>query len=88
MTSLATDPMAAAQVQSCLKELYKLIKNVEDARKSTEPTLNQITSTHKKIESEQKISPAMKNRLKSQYEEAVKDANKVRTTLLTWTFLT
>ena len=77
MTSLASDPQAAAHVQSCLKELFKLIKTVEDARKNSEPTLTSITATHKKIESEQKITPTNKARLKTLYEEAIKDGSKV-----------
>ena len=78
MTSLASDPQAAAHVQSCLKELYKLIKNVEDARKGSEPTLSSITATHKKVESEQKITPNNKARLKSLYDDAIKESSKVR----------
>jgi len=76
MSSLVSDPQAAVQVQSCLKELYKMIKNVEEARKATEPTLTAVSSTHRKIESDQKINPTTKNRLKSLYEDAVKEANK------------
>ena len=70
--------MAAAQVQSCLKDLYKLIRNVEDARKVTEPTLNLVSSTHKKVEADGKITMTTRQRLKSLYDEAVKDANKVK----------
>ena len=77
MTSMASDPQAAAHVQTCLKELYKLIKTVEDARKSSEPTLTSITATHKKVQSEQKITPTNKARLKTLYEEAIKDGSKV-----------
>ena len=78
MTSLASDPQAAAHVQSCLKDLYKLIKNVEEARKGSEPTLSSITATHKKVESEQKITPNNKARLKSLYDDAIKESSKVK----------
>jgi len=37
--SLTTDPQAASAVQSNLKDLFKLIKNVDEARKNLEPTL-------------------------------------------------
>ena len=77
MTSLASDPQAAAHVQSCLKDLYKLIKNVEDARKGSESTLTSITATHKKVETEQKITPNNKARLKALYEDATKESSKV-----------
>ena len=77
MASLSSDPQAATQVQFCLKELYRLIKSVEDARKGAEPTLDSITTTHKKVESEQRISPTNKARLKTLYDDAVKEASKV-----------
>ena len=77
MTSLSSDPQAAAHVQSCLKDLYKLVRNVEDARKTSEPTLTSITATHKKIESEQKITPTNKAKLKNLYDDAIKDSSKV-----------
>ena len=78
MATLATDPRSTSQVNSCLKDLYKLIKQVEDARKATEPTLDTVSATNRKIRSDQKISPSTKNKLKSLYEESVKEANKVR----------
>ena len=77
MTSLSSDPQAAAHVQSCLKDLYKLVRNVEEARKTSEPTLTSITATHKKIESEQKITPTNKAKLKNLYDDAIKDSSKV-----------
>ena len=78
------DPQAAAQVSGCLRELFKLIKNTDEARRGGEPTLNSISGSHRKIQSDQKLSPAMKARLKSLYEDAAKDASKVspRTFLL------
>ena len=74
--SSITDPQAAAQVQGCLKELFKLIKSTDEARKATEPTLNSISSTHKKIQGEGKLSSSNKSRLKSLYEDAAKEASK------------
>ena len=82
MTSLSSDPQAATQVQFCLKELYKLTKSVEDARTSAEPTLNSISAMHKKIESEQRISPTNKARLKTLYDDAVKEASKVNSFII------
>ena len=82
MTSLSSDPQAAAHVQSCLKDLYKLVRNVEDARKTSEPTLTSITATHKKIESEQKITPTNKAKLKNLYDDAIKDSSKVNYLLI------
>ena len=82
MTSLASDPQAAAHVQSCLKDLYKLVKNVEDARNISEPTLVSITATHKKVETEQKVTPTNKARLKTLYDEAIKDSSKVNSAIM------
>ena len=75
--SSITDPQAAAQVQGCLKELFKLIKSTDEARKGAEPTLNSISSTHKKIQGEGKLSSSNKSRLKSLYEDAAKEASAI-----------
>ena len=64
------------QVQGCLKELFKLIKSTDEARKAAEPTLSSISSTHKKIQGEGKLSSSNKSRLKSLYEDAAKEASK------------
>ena len=70
------DPQAAAKVSGCLKELFKLIKSTDEARRATEPTLSSISATHRKIQADQKLTPAVKNKLKSLYEDAAREASK------------
>jgi SAGA-associated factor 29 len=74
--SLGTDSQTAAVVQTRLKELFKAIKQVEDARKSSENVLQNITTSHRRIESEEKLTPTARNRLSSLCEDAIKDAEK------------
>ena len=74
--SLATDPQAASAVQSNLKDLFKLIKTVNEARKSLEPNLQNINTLSSELKKSEKLSQANKNRLKGYYEEAVKDAER------------
>ena len=42
--SLSASPKSANQVQNRLRELFKTIKQLEDARKSSENTLQTITN--------------------------------------------
>ena len=76
MTSLANDPVAAAKVTSNLKDLFKSIGQVEEARKEAEETASSISDLHSKLENDQKVTPANRNKLKQLYEEAVEDAEK------------
>lgn len=61
--SLSASPKTANTVQARLKELYKCIKQIEDARKGSEGTLQSITTTHRRIESEDKLTPSNKTKL-------------------------
>lgn len=70
------DPQAAAKVSGCLKDLFKLIKATEEARKATEPTLSSISAAHRKVQADGKLTPAAKTKLKSLYEDAAKEASK------------
>lgn len=74
--SLATDPLAASAVQSNLKELFKLIKTVNEARKSLEPNLQNINSLSAELKKTEKLSPTNKTRLKGYYDEAIRDADR------------
>ena len=74
--SLSASPKTANTVQARLKELYKCIKQIEDARKGSEGTLLSITTTHKRIESDDKLTSSNKSKLISLCEDAVKDAEK------------
>lgn len=79
--SMAASPKTASAVQSRLKELFKTIKQIEDARKSSEGTLSSITSSHRRIQNEDKLTPSMKYKLISLCEEAVKDSEREEETL-------
>ena len=74
--SLSASPKTASTVQSRLKELFKSIKQVEEVRKNSEQNLQNITATHRRIESEDKLTPANKNKLINYVEEGIKDAEK------------
>eukprot|EP00093_Oithona_nana_P007462 07462.XXX_377997_378872_1 [CDS] Oithona nana genome sequencing. len=74
--SMSASPKTANAVQNRLKELYKAIKLIEESKKSAESTLQTISSTHKRIESEDKITPTHRNKLTHLCEDAIKDAEK------------
>ena len=74
--SLAADAQSAAAVQSRLKELFKAVKQIDEAKKSSEPTLNSITTAHRRIESDEKLTPVARNKLLGLCEDAIADAEK------------
>ena len=74
--SLTSDPQAASAVQSNLKDLFKLIKNVDDARKNLEPTLQNINNLSAELKKSEKLTSSNKNRLKGYYEDAMRDSEK------------
>ena len=74
--SMSASPKSANEVQAKLKELYKCIKQIEDARKGAESGLHGITATHRRIESEDKLTPSNRTKLISLCEDAVQDAEK------------
>ena len=76
--SLLSDPAAAAQVGSCLKEVFSGVAEVESARQSCLTTHEQMNVLHTKIVAEEKITPQNKNKLKQLYEEALANGDKVR----------
>ena len=73
---MSASPKTANAVQARLKELYKCIKQIEDARKSSEGTLQQITSTHRRVESTGELSYKNRSNLLIMAEEAIGDAEK------------
>lgn len=73
---MSASPKTASAVQTRLKELFKAIKQIEEERKASESTLQTITSTHRRVESEEKLTPANKNKLLGLCEEAIKDAER------------
>ena len=75
--SLLSDPVAAAQVGSCLKEVFSGMAGIEEARKSCTATHEQINAVHEKLEAEEKITPQNRNKLKGLYEEALNNGDKV-----------
>ena len=75
---LFNDPKATAKMQSCLKEVYKCVQAVEKERAANvEGCQAAIEEAHDKIHNDQRLTVAMRNRLKSLYEEGVKNAEKV-----------
>ena len=75
---LFNDPKATAKVQSCLKEVYKCVQAVEKERAANvEGCQAAIEEAHEKIHADQRLTAAMRNRLKSLYEEGVRNAEKV-----------
>ena len=75
--SLLSDPKAAAQVGTCLKEVFVGVAGIEEARKLSHSTHEQINALHSKLEAEEKITPLNKNKLKQLYEEALTNGDKV-----------
>ena len=75
---LFNDPKATAKVQSCLKDVYKCVQAVEKERvANVEGCQTAIEAAHEKIVNDDRLTVAMRNRLKSLYEEGVKNAEKV-----------
>ena len=74
--SLSASPKSANQVQNRLRELFKTIKQLEDARKSSENTLQTITNCHRRVQSDEKLTSVNKNKLIGLCDDAVKDAEK------------
>ena len=77
MASVPGDPQTTAQVNACLKDLYKSIKGYEAHRQASEANLNAMNAMHKKIENEERVLVGQKNKLKQCYEDGIKDAEKV-----------
>lgn len=63
--SLLSDPVAAAKVTSCLKEVLHLSKKVDTARKASEESLSEVDAAQRRVRNEGKINNANKNRLKA-----------------------
>ena len=75
---LYNDPKATAKVQSCLKDVYKCVQAVEKERAANvEGCQAAIEAAHEKIVNDDRLTVAMRNRLKSLYEEGVRNAEKV-----------
>jgi len=71
-----SDPQAAKSIQANLKDLFKTLKRYEENRKSSENSLAIISTLHKKIESEEKVTPPNQHKLLRSYQQAVVDADK------------
>ncbi|XP_071946493.1 SAGA-associated factor 29-like [Antedon mediterranea] len=79
--SLASVPSPAltaqettSTIQEHLVELHKLIKQVQEERDKGDHNLGNITKTHEKMQTEQKITPYYKTKLKTLYTNAMSDA--------------
>jgi len=71
-----SDPQPAKSIQTNLKDLFKTLKRYEDNRKNSEVSLETISATHKKIQSEEKLTPGNQHKLLRSYQQAVQDAEK------------
>ena len=75
--SLLSDPVAAAQVGSCLKEVFSGVGQIDVARLASQTTHEQVNAVQAKVEAEEKITPANKNKLKQLLEDAISNGDKV-----------
>ena len=73
---MSASPKTANAVQTRLRELFKTIKQIEDARRSSENTLQATSHTHRRVQSDEKLTLVDKNKLIGLCEDAVKDAEK------------
>ncbi|KAK2145827.1 hypothetical protein LSH36_655g01052 [Paralvinella palmiformis] len=70
-----TDTIPAdVKLKEMLKELYKLIHDVQEERSRGEHNLTNITKTHERMQQEAKVSPYYKTKLKGLYNTAMQDA--------------
>ncbi|XP_071790492.1 SAGA-associated factor 29-like [Asterias amurensis] len=65
---------AGASIQDMLKELHTLVKETQVERAKSEQTLSTINKTHERMNSEGKISPYFKTKLRTLYQSAVGEA--------------
>ena len=78
MASLISDPVAANKVTSALKDVFKhVVNDVEPARGAAEDTFGQISELHSKLESDERMTGAQRNKLKQLYQQAISEADKV-----------
>lgn len=63
-------------VVSVLSELHSLITQIQEERNSGEQALSIITKTHEKIRNEARVSLYFKQKLRTQYINALEDAKK------------
>lgn len=75
--SVGSDPVSSAKVNACLRELFKILKNVDESRLRTESDFAAISALHRKVtDHEEKLTAANKNKLKALYESGVENAEK------------
>ncbi|KAK4016444.1 SAGA-associated factor 29 [Daphnia magna] len=67
---------ATQQVQERLKGIYKLVKQIQEEKIRNEGNLNAVIKAHEKLQSDDKISPYHKSKLKGLYCSVVADAEK------------
>lgn len=65
---------AAHQIQERLKNIYQLVRDIENERNRSETNLNNITKTHEKVTPDDKVTPYYQQKLKTLYNSAVHDA--------------
>ncbi|XP_008548731.1 SAGA-associated factor 29 [Microplitis demolitor] len=69
-----TADAAAHQIQERLKNIYQLVKDIENERTRSEVNLNNITKAHEKVTPDDKITPYYQQKLKTLYNSAIQDA--------------
>ncbi len=74
-----SDPHAIStqQIAGTLKELFTVMRSYEAQRVTVaNGSLASVNSLHKKIEADDRITVATRSKLKSAYEDAIKDTEK------------
>ncbi|XP_034941600.1 SAGA-associated factor 29 [Chelonus insularis] len=69
-----TADAAAHQIQERLKNIYQLVRDIENERNRSEVNLNNITKAHEKVTPDDKITPYYQQKLKTLYNSAIQDA--------------
>lgn len=71
---MSATPANDLKLREMLKDLYHLVRQVQEERTRGEHTLQNISKTHEKMQLEQKASPYYKTKLRGLYTTAQQDA--------------
>ncbi|XP_014676484.1 PREDICTED: SAGA-associated factor 29 homolog [Priapulus caudatus] len=72
--ALASNEPGELKIRELLKELHRLIVQTQEERTRSEHNLTNIAKTHERMQSETKISPYYKSKLRGLYNTAMQDA--------------
>lgn len=75
-TDIAPNPVQAeAKIKDLLKELFVLVREVQEERSRSEHNLTNIARTHERMQQESRVTPYYKTKLKGLYSAAMQDAD-------------